>query len=336
MFESWYPFVVAPMVGQSEWAFRVLCREYGATVCYSPMWFSKSFPNINETDNEKTNYRNACLADIGVDPQGNYISDLNAKDRPLVVQFCGNDPKVLLNAALQVQDYCDAIDINLGCPQRRAKEDHFGAYLLGKSDWPLVESLVTTLSQNLKIPVFCKIRLHGLINETIQFCHMLQNAGCKLITVHGRFASQTKRRHGLANLDSIKLIKEALSIPVVSNGNIRNYEDAINNLKKTNADAVMSAETLLNNPSLFANIEMNEEHALLVCFKYLKYCEINPPPVKWAVQHILHILEFLFRKHWDVEEKIKESVDYQQLDSVLCAFDHRIKNHEEPPRKIRY
>jgi tRNA-dihydrouridine synthase 1 len=110
----------------------------------------------------------------------------------LVVQFCAKDPETLLAAAKLVEDKCDAVDINLGCPQRCAKKGHYGAFLLEQPD--LVyrmgnmnllarntkRTLVRTLAQNLKIPVYCKIRILPTEEATLKLAKGIEDAGAQV------------------------------------------------------------------------------------------------------------------------------------------------------------
>eukprot|EP00752_Nemacystus_decipiens_P007003 g6281.t1 len=117
--------IVAPMVDQSELAFRRLCRRYGSNLCYTPMYNSKCFA-VSRT------YRKSNF-------------DPHPEDRPLIVQFCGHDPALLLASAKFVEKDCDAIDLNLGCPQGIARKGRYGAFLL--EEWAVLRDIVSTLTK---------------------------------------------------------------------------------------------------------------------------------------------------------------------------------------------
>ena len=149
------------MVDVSHLPYRMLCRNHGAQLCFTPMLNSSRFAS-------QPQYR---AANFVVVPE----------DRPLIVQFCGDDPQTLLaglnalkisffilhspflflSAARFVENDCDAVDLNLGCPQGIARKGHYGAYLLEEVD--LVASIVQNLVENLSIPVTVKVSLVGLI-----------------------------------------------------------------------------------------------------------------------------------------------------------------------------
>lgn len=287
--------VVAPMVDNSELPFRMLCRKYGSQAAYTPMLHSRIFL---ETEKYRKTEFTTCK-----------------EDRPLFVQFCANDPDTLLEAAKFVEPYCDYVDINFGCPQRIAKRGYYGAFLM--DNLPLIKALVEKLSTNLQVPVSCKIRIFPDLKDTVSYAKMLEESGCSLLAVHGRTRDQKDSKKVLADWTAIREVKAALRIPVLANGNIRHMEDVHNCLKHTNADGVLSAETLLENPALFSGyvtsdwkdsvgggvdgevglsqVDMVEE--------YLRLCERYPVPWRMVRSHVHKMLGEWFRLHSEVREE---------------------------------
>ncbi len=240
-----YQHILAPMVGASELAFRLLCRKYGATLSYTPMMSASEF--VQEAATAKHAIANSNICEFQTIPQ----------DRPLVCHFSANKPQDFARAAALVEPYCDAIDLNLGCPQRTAYLGHFGSYLLGKEDRQLIIDIIRAGSKAVSKPIFVKIRLLDTIEDTLELCHQLRDAGASLIAIHARYRASWERtgpgaRDGPAMLDQVKKVKESMpDFPIISNGNVITYDDVVDNQTLTGADGIMSAEGILNNPALY-------------------------------------------------------------------------------------
>lgn len=227
--------IVAPMVDQSELAWRILSRKYGATLAYTPMFHAKLFATSEK-------YRKDMWCELDGDEK---------IDRPLVVQFCANDPDYLLQAAKLVEDKCDAVDLNLGCPQGIARKGKYGAFLM--EDWDLISKLIRTLHENLNVPVTAKIRVFPEREKTLEYAKMVLNSGAQFLTVHGRLREQKGQKTGLADWEIIKYLRDNLPSDTVffANGNILYPEDIARCMNEIHCDGVMSAEGNLYNPGVF-------------------------------------------------------------------------------------
>lgn len=227
--------IVAPMVDQSELAWRILSRRYGAELCYTPMFHARLFATEEK-------YRNKMWSEWDGDRE---------KDRPLVVQFCANDPEYLLQAAKFVEDKCDAVDLNLGCPQGIARKGNYGAFLM--DDWDLVYKLIRKLHDNLKCPVTAKIRVYDDWEKSLEYAKMVLSAGAQFITIHGRTRDMKGQATGLANWKILRYLRDNLPSDQVffANGNILYPLDINRCIDEVSCDAVMSAEGNLYNPGVF-------------------------------------------------------------------------------------
>ncbi|KAG0269432.1 tRNA-dihydrouridine(16/17) synthase [NAD(P)(+)]-like protein [Actinomortierella ambigua] len=267
-------YVVAPMVDQSELAWRILSRKYNAELCYTPMFHSRLF----STD---ARYREEQWGDIEKGLGGG-----GANDRPLVAQFCANDPEHLLNAALLVAPYCDAVDLNLGCPQHIARRGHYGSFLM--EDWPLIATMISTLHKHLPVPVTAKIRVFPEAEKTVEYAKMVVEAGAQILVVHGRLREMKGHKTGLADWNKIKLVQEAVGhkVPVIANGNILYHEDIQHCLDATGCAGVMSAEGNLYNPAIFT-----PEHpeTWRLAEEYLTICDELDTKVAYARGHLFKI-----------------------------------------------
>ncbi|KAJ1783702.1 tRNA dihydrouridine synthase, partial [Coemansia sp. RSA 2399] len=297
--------IVAPMVDQSELAWRMLSRNYGADLCYTPMFHAKFFGD------ENARYRNEQW-------------QTNETDRPVFVQFCANDPDVLLKAAQFVGTDADAVDLNLGCPQHIARRGHYGSYLM--EDWDLISRLIRKLHENLEIPVTAKIRVYPEVEKTVAYAKMVEAAGAQIIAVHGRLREQKGHKTGLADWAKIKAVKEAVSVPVFANGNILYFEDIQRCIDETGVDGVMSAETNLYNPALFSGKTLPTWQ---LAEEYLDICESVPTKGSYIRGHLFKLFRYSLPIHVDLRKRLVEACKLEEYRQVVCDIKARLVKDAE-------
>ncbi|KAG2069505.1 FMN-linked oxidoreductase [Suillus decipiens] len=282
-------YIAAPMVKQSDAPFRLLTQRHGVTLAYTQMLDPHKL--LGDQDYLEFHQRDlifgrdACREIYG----------------QVVVQLCGNNPEIIVQAGKKIQGLCSGIDLNLGCPQEHARDGHYGGYLLAKKDWPLVQTIVSAMSHLLQPPTSVKLRLcptSSPRSSTVEFSALLEQAGASWITLHARHVSARRRRQGAADLDAVRILKTALGVPVVSNGNVRTWEDVQRNKDETQADGIMVGETLLGNPCIFENVIPDP---VRVSLEYLEICKELPDIAthKTIETHVRHFIEFqCSRRPW--------------------------------------
>lgn len=311
--------IVAPMVDQSELAWRRLSRKYGADLCYTPMFNAKLFAN-------NPSYRKDNFTDEDGDP---------ATDRPLIVQFCANDPEMLLAAAKHVEDRCDAVDLNLGCPQGIARKGHYGSFLM--EDWDLIHSLINKLHTELKVPVTAKIRRYETKEKTLEYAKMVLDAGAQFLTLHPRTREMKGQQTGLADWSYIKYLRENLPEDTVifANGNIVYPGDIDRCLAETGADAVMSAETNLVNPAILdrsadpEDIDACYPRVDKVLRDYFEIAKETPGRVNAAVMktHFFKILRSFAPHNIDIRNQIGalKRGEYDKYEEIVRQVEQRVE-----------
>ncbi len=291
-------FFAAPMVGQSDLAFRLLTKNHGTELAFTQMMHARMFV-------EHASYRQEIdWRDYSPKARLPTAMKITAKelDKNLIVQFAGDSADTLVRAASLVQsdDSVVAVDLNLGCPQNIAKRGHYGAYLLPEKE--LVISILKAMVKNLDKPVCAKIRCLASAEETLEIAKAIQDTGVSLLTIHGRTIDSKKNYTGPADWEIIRQVKQSLTIPIIANGGVSSYKDAINCLSFTGADGVMSSECLLENPRLFSNtgsMRIEEDYIasqISVANEYL--CLLRAYPVNHgSMPHVArsHIFKMLYR-----------------------------------------
>lgn len=274
---------LAPMAGPGDSAFRRICREWGADYTVSEMISAKALR-------------------FGADKTV-ALARHTAEERPILIQLFGRDPDAMEYAAkLIFEQFKPAgIDINMGCPAPKIFNNGDGSALLAEPD--LASKLVEAAQRGCGCPVSVKMRI-GILEPDpaiASFAKQMESAGASFLTVHGRAREQFYA--GKANYEYIRMIKEAVSIPVIANGDVIDGASAKRIMDETGADGIALARGALGSPDVFCRIKSflaGEELAELslnkrfeICLRHLTYAIEDKGEGRACVEFRKHMLWYL-------------------------------------------
>ncbi len=228
--------MLAPLAGVTDVAFRIICEKYGADKTFTEM----ASVNAMVYDNKQTDE----------------ILFISEKEKHANVQIFGRDPEKIERAIkdkINPLENITDLSFNMGCPAPKIFKNGEGSALMKEPD--LVDKITKTLvkSTNKKINVKFRSGVDESLKNYIEIGKICEDNGVDYVILHGR----TREQHysGIANWDDIKKLKEALTIPVIANGDVFTVDDFKNIIEKTNADGVMLARGAMGNPFLFKYIK---------------------------------------------------------------------------------
>lgn len=317
--------ILAPMAGVTDFPFRRICRRMGAGLVGTEMVSAQGLV-------------------IGA-PNTKRLLASDGTDRPLCVQLFGSDPGLMAQAAQMCQDHgTDVVDINMGCPVPKVVRRGAGAALL--KDPLAAAKIIKAVRRVLHIPLTVKMRSGWTAGQAVavELACMAQDCGVDAVVIHPRARSQGYATP--ANWDLIRMVKDAISIPVIGNGDVLEPQNTLAMKTQTGCDGVMIGRGARGNPWIF-----HRSIALL------RGDPLPPPPSHEEIRQVLHEHLEAIRAHYGqvralhvakahmskytrglpasarLREKVFRAKDIRALASLMASYLETLESHPGPEAK---
>ena len=305
-------YILGPMAGVTDLPFRLLCKEQGAGLVCVEMVSAKGILYNNKNTES--------------------LLEIHPDEMPASLQLFGSDPKIVSEMAKKIEERPFAIlDINMGCPVPKVVRNGEGSALMKNPK--LVYELVSAVVKAIKKPVTVKIR-KGFDEDhvnAVEIAKIIEEAGAAAVGVHGRTREQYYS--GKADWEIIRKVKEAVSIPVIGNGDVTSGEKAIAMREQTGCDGVMIARGAQGNPWIFSELTVYEQSGTLPPRPSLE--EVKKTMLRHAALQLEYKGEYLgireMRKHvaWYVKglhgaARLRDAINkvetYEELENILTSL----------------
>lgn len=304
--------ILAPMAGVTDLPFRLLCKEQGCDVLYTEMVSAKAILYKNRNTEPLMEYQE--------------------QEHPIGLQLFGSDPQIMADMAVKVQERgYDFIDINMGCPVPKIVNNNEGSALMKQPK--LVGEIVSAMVKAVDVPITVKIR-KGFDEEhvnAVEIAKVIEESGAAAVAIHGRLRSEYYSGH--ADWDIIRQVKEAVSIPVIGNGDLNTPQDVLRMKKETGCDAFMIGRGAKGNPFIFSQMKTYFEKG------YIPERPTLPETVETMLRHARMMVEYKgeytgiheMRKHvawyttgYPNSSKLRDEVNhvesYEELEALLYSW----------------